>query len=246
MNWIVLAGLCCLFIIALWQRPREKEMLLPARLFLFFMIGSFSFRFIPGTDSYWFLPLGFLLGWWFVAKRSKHNQMNKKIALLFGLVYLILIESLPFTTFSDIRELRTEQQYKQQFQDVTAMHRFAENAPFLDALGDDIQRLRLADSNQDYAAEQDPMFLFRAWVLNQRGIDIPSYEWLNFGIRESYPEYWFQSKRPDRLTNQEYITFGDEGYFGLFKRKDEHSPFHMVLAIEFRGFANGRPGLFSW
>jgi hypothetical protein len=182
------------------------------------------------------IPAGFILALIYV---NKKKQFYLAKALIFGLVCVVVTFYIPKFGFSVIKENKLDTQYTSEFNQVNAIFHFKTNSE-INTLQRKAAEMAKAKNPKSDVTIDDPMILFRIWVLNHRGLPIKDLDWLWSQAHKDLHFFW-SAHNPNALNSWEYIIFQDVGYMGVFKRPDEKSDFSLQAIYEFDRFKTNNP-----
>lgn len=184
-------------------------------------------------------PLGILIGFWIVKRKTTQNLDLKYLALFFALVYFVLRIMLPPLDFGGLNELRQEQKYMNLFTSVESVTAIPPDSQLQQELR------KYVRSGEGYPPGHEYAPIFRAWILDENGIYVED-------SSQIYENWWKQGHvseshfSTNNTTQIIYVDFREKHYLGIFKREHEDAPFRLHEVIDHNGFRPGVPLHFPW
>ncbi|WP_135549702.1 hypothetical protein [Paenibacillus cymbidii] len=223
MDWMIWIGLLVLMLLSYMDRMKTMG----AKSWLLIVATYLACQFYVNLFGL-VVPVGFFLGWLYAA-RTKRLHLAK--ALVFGLITVLAVAYVPKISLSEIGMAAQIKRETEQFNQIKAVARFTSDSTInadMQAAADTLKK----NSPKSTIQADDPHVLFDIWVLRNRNVAVADLDWLWYEAPRELHFYW-QSNRPDQLTDMEYVIFHDVGYMGVFKRANSASPYRLQSIYEF-------------
>ncbi|WP_459195399.1 hypothetical protein [Wukongibacter baidiensis] len=166
------------------------------------------------------LPLGIIISFIIVSKKSKKNKSIKKLTLMFSLITFVLINFIvPPISLDNIFFSREINLQRLRFQDIEYMKVFDKDSSIQ-------EKIREYDNDTTH-------LMFRTFILMEKGIEIRDKEWLAYESEDKFDHYWSShtKKTEETIVNltlrmshgtawEEYVRDNKTGeeYLGFFER----------------------------
>ncbi|WP_040949159.1 DUF4199 domain-containing protein [Gorillibacterium massiliense] len=235
MLWLLNLIVLLLLLLSLVNRRKELNPVKWLLIVIFYAAAAMLSIHLFGFK----LPIGLLLALFFAIRRRNLNKEYYWRALLFGLVYFVIVQFASNPSLKELRQLDELKNYSSQFERVDSFQFLTEHSAGQDQLRKYAGELNNVNEKSMVIDEKDTQVLFRLEVLRQKGVAVKDLDWL-WNNSPLELNYFWQSTVKNSLVKLETITFGQEGYFGVYKRKDEDSPYRLTLYIEFTDFKDGK------
>jgi hypothetical protein len=232
MGWLVWGcSFLVLLLLSYLDQKRSLTLSMWIKIVAVFMLCSFFVN-LMGL----LIPAGFIIALIYVKKKKQFYLVK---ALIFGLVCVVVTFYMPKFGFSVIKENKLDAQYTSEFNQVNAIFHFKTSSE-INALQHEAAELVKAKAPKSEITIDDPMILFRIWVLNHRNLPIKDLDWLWSHAHNDLHFFW-SVHNPNQLNSLDYIIFQDVGYMGVFKRSDVKSAFSLQAVYEFDRFKTNNP-----